>query len=67
MSKLKLVTFDLDSDKTQKYNPVRTQKFILLGSLYIAPVLHLHFTRLIPFAASNATGFAGFAKKMAFD
>ncbi len=50
----------------QEWNWKRTRNFTLMGTFFSAPLLHLHFSKLLPWVAPQVNA-AGLAKKLLVD
>lgn len=64
-----LLEYNLGStndDKDAGFNWTRTRNFALMGTLYSAPILHVHFSKLLPYIAPKASPL-GCAKKLFVD
>ncbi len=54
------------SDAKAAWNWTRTRNFAIMGTFFSAPLLHLHFSKFLPWVAPKATA-AGCAKKLFAD
>ena len=57
----------IDSKKENKgYNLQRTKSFFLIGTFFVAPILHMNYSKIYPLLVPEATT-AGALKKLAID
>ena len=59
-------TFIDDSKSKKPYNVQRTRTMFMMGTFFIAPLLHLEFTYYLPYFVPNVSGM-GLLKKLLID
>lgn len=55
-----------DKDGETGFNLTRTRNFVIMGTFFSAPILHIHFSKLLPMIAPKATAM-GCIKKLFVD
>ncbi|CDW91795.1 mpv17 pmp22 family protein [Stylonychia lemnae] len=43
----------ISKDQNKKFNFKRTRTFLIMGGLYVAPILHLHYSYVLPYFVPN--------------
>jgi protein Mpv17 len=54
------------SKEKKEYNFDRTKTFFIMGTLYVAPILHVSYSKILPALVPEATA-VGALKKLALD
>ena len=60
------IEFTKDEQEKKDYNFNRTKTFFMMGTLYVAPILHVSYSKILPALVPEVTA-VGALKKLAID
>ena len=60
------IEFTKDGQEKKDYNFNRTKTFFMMGTLYVAPILHVSYSKILPALVPEVTA-VGALKKLALD